>query len=392
MSIKAPGYNVEGSPAAGFVKNDGSGNFTFGEPGGGGGIGTGWELVERKVIASDVGSITFSGLDGDVDEQYMLIAHEIAPVSGGANYTITMQPNGATTLQHSFIVSSPSSSGVRSPANFTDIRWRPVYFRAADVVVDSTIWITAKTGNIRVVRGYAGGAGVSVFPGGLGLEMTTARWTDTATNITSLDIVASVADGIGAGSTYCLYKKSAENGSVNGLELIETKLITTDTSGLTFSGLNGDVDKCYKLIWSTTAPSSGPIPQHFIIQPNGQVANTAGSFHDTLFVNENSLGAVRFQFPELRFATIGLSPRVNGGELTFFAETGRQRTYMSMLNTSDEVPPSPFTRTGNQHWHGSWSDGASNTINITSLVLTELTGNPVAFTAGSRFSLYRVIS
>jgi len=397
MGIEAPNYNVSAGVSAGFVKNDGSGNFTFGELGGsgGGGIGTGWELVERKVIASDTTSITFSGLDGDTDEQYMLMAHETPPVSAGADYLITLRPNGATTLQQTFYISSPSSSGLRFATNFLDIRWRGTYQRAIGIVIDSTIWISAKSGDIRVMKAFTGGAGnnpAQSFPTGLGLEMTTSRWRDTVANITSLDIVASTAGGIGAGSTYCLYKKSAENGSVNGLELIETKLITTATGGLTFSGLDGDVDKCYKLIWNATAPSSGSLPQYLIIQPNGQVAGAAGSVHDTLFINETVGGVQRFQFPSLRFATIGLSPRVLGGELTFFAETGRTRIYMSQLNSSNSSPPSPLTRTGNQHWHGSWSDGASNTTNITSLVLTALNGNPVAFTVGSRFSLYRVKS
>ena len=75
MPIISPGYNVSGGVSAGFVRNDGSGDLIFGEPGTGG-VGTGWELVEKKVIGSDTTSITFSGLDGDTDEQYMFIMHE----------------------------------------------------------------------------------------------------------------------------------------------------------------------------------------------------------------------------------------------------------------------------------------------------------------------------
>ena len=384
MPIISPGYNVSGGVSAGFVRNDGSGDLIFGEPGTGG-VGTGWELVEKKVIGSDTTSITFSGLDGDTDEQYMFIMHENPLTSAGANYQITIRPNGATTLQQTQSMAIPSSSGFILHSNFTDLRWRIQYQRALELVVDTTLWFHAKSGNVRLLHctSGAGGGIQNPFPSGLGIEITTGQWDDQNANITFIDIVASVAGGLGAGSIYWLYKKSTLTGG-GGLELIETKIVGSPTGSLTFSGLDGDVDKCYKLIWSVTAPSSGGSPQYFIIQPNGQVAGAAGSVHDTLFINDNSVGVARFQFPELRFATIGLSPRVIAGELTFFAETGRLRTYMSLLNSSSTAG------NGNQHWHGSWDDGAGDTINITSLVLNNLAGNSVAYTVGSRFSLYRV--
>ena len=275
MGIKAPDYNVSAGVSAGFVKNDGSGNFTFGELGGsgGGGIGTGWELVEKKDITSDVTSITFSGLDGDTDEQYMFIMHETPLSSAGANYQITMRPNGVTTQLQTFLVSSPSSSGLRFAVNYTDLRWRGQYQRALGVTVDTTMWLSSKSGSPRNFRSLQGSSSTpKVFPSGSGLEISSLSWEDTSTNITFIDIVASVAGGIATGSTYCLYKKSAENGSVNGLELIETKFITTATSSLTFSGLDGDVDKCYKLIWNIIGPTTGAAIQNYIIQPNGQVA------------------------------------------------------------------------------------------------------------------------
>lgn len=391
MPIISPGYNVSGGVSAGFVRNDGSGDLIFGEPGTGG-VGTGWELIEQKVITSDVTSITFSGLDGDTDEQYMFVMHETPLATAGASYQITLRPNGVTTNQQTQSMAIPSSTGNILHSNFTDLRWRISYQRALGQVVDTIIWFAAKSGRVRIIHSTSGAGGFPIgpFPSGLGMELITGQWTDGVTNITSIDIVANTALGIGAGSIYCLYKKSSLTGG-GGLELIETKIVGSPTGSLTFSGLDGDVDKCYKLIWSVTAPSSGGSPQYFIIEPNGQVAGAAGSVHDTLFINDNSVSVTRFIFPELRFATIGLSPRVIAGELTFFAETGRTRTYMSLLNSSNTAA-SAATRTGNQHWHGSWDDGAGDTINITSLVLNNLAGNSVAFTVGSRFSLYRVTS
>ncbi len=388
MSVKAPGYNIEGSGSGGFVKNLADGTFTFDNAGGGGsGVGTGWELVEKKVIASDVTSITFSGLDGDTDEHYMLIAHETPPVSAGANYLITMRPNGATTLQQTYHIGSPSSSGGRFPSNFTDIRWRSTYQRALGIVVDSTIWISAKSGDVRIVRGYTGAGGVTgaPFPSGLGVEMTTGQWSDTVANITSFDIVASVAGGIGAGSVYCLYKKSSQT-SGGGLELIETKLITTAVSSVTFAGLDGDVDKCYKLIYNCEGPNAAA---DFIIRPNGQVAGAAGSVHNVFLVRDAAAATSKSTFNDMRFSET--FAQISSGEMVFFASTGRPRNYKNIEARVSEVAPPAGSRNTAYHWTGSWEDGAGDTINITSLELRTVQGS-LGFTVGSRWSLYRVKS
>ncbi len=389
MGIEAPGYNVSAAVAAGFVKNDGAGNFSFGElgGGGGGGAGTGWELVEKKDITSDTTSITFSGLDGDTDEVYMFIMHEIPLSSAGTNYQIRMRPNGVTTQQQSFHIGNPSSSGLRIATNFTDLRWRIQYQRAVGVVVDTTMWFNSKSGSVRNMRVYTASSSTpKVFPAGSGLEMSALSWEDTSTNITSIDIVASVAGGIGAGSTYCLYKKSAENGGGEGLQLIETKLITTAVSSVTFSGLDGDVDKCYKLIYNCEGPN---VSADFIIRPNGQVAGAAGSVHNVFLVRDSAAFTGKATFNDMRFSET--FAQISSGELIFFASTGRPRNYKNIEARVSEVSPPAGSRNTMYHWNGSWEDGAGDTINITSLELRTVQGS-LGFTVGSRWSLYRVKS
>lgn len=206
MSFKAPGYNVSAAVSAGFVKNDGSGNFSFGELGGSGGGGA-WELVEKKDITSDTTSITFSGLDGDTDEYYMMLFRLRTPTAVVLAYT--MRPNGITANQNT-ILSVFSSSGVASISVFPSL-----LLATAGALTDKqfmgVLYFDAKTGT--TARQFISDTTlrisnqVMVF-GGLRREVLAGSWDDTATNITSLDIVCDLTNGIGIGSQFSLYKRS----------------------------------------------------------------------------------------------------------------------------------------------------------------------------------------
>ncbi len=207
MTIIAPGYNVEGSPAAGFVKNDGSGNFIFGEPGGGGPGSAAWELVEKKDIASAVTSITFSGLDGDTDEQYMMLYRIRTP--GATTLAFTMRPNGITANQNT-VIRTLSSSGTAATSVFPSLRivgggtsivkqWNGLLYFDAQTGTTARQFFAHNT--IRI-------SSTSMGFGGLRSDEVVGSWDDTTTNITSLDIVCDLTNGIGIGSQFSLYKRS----------------------------------------------------------------------------------------------------------------------------------------------------------------------------------------
>ncbi len=72
MSIKTTGQlqgeNLKTVPtAAGFVKNDASGNFLFGQ------VGSAWTFLETKILATAETNISFTGLNGVVDRAYRLV-------------------------------------------------------------------------------------------------------------------------------------------------------------------------------------------------------------------------------------------------------------------------------------------------------------------------------
>ncbi len=389
MAIIAPGYNVEGSPAAGFVKNDGSGNFLFGEPGGGGGgIGTGWELVEKKDITVDTTSITFSGLDGDTDEQYMLIMHEVTLASAGADYKITMRPNGVTTQQQTFEVSSPSSSGFRATSNFTDLRWRSTYQRARGQAIDTTMWLSSKSGSPRNFRTYQGSSSTpKTFPSGSGVTMSTLSWEDTSTNITSLDIVASTAGGIGAGSTYCLYKKSAgESGGPGSAawKLVEKKVIASDTTSITFSGLDGDTDEQYMFIMHEAALVSAGASYQIRMRPNG-----ATTLQQTFIIASPSSTGGRFtsNFTDLRWRSNYQRAQelVVNTTIWFYAKSGDVRLLHAHQGAGGMLSNTFPSGLGITTITGQWDDTVANITFID--IVASVTGG---LGVGSVYCLYKL--
>lgn len=62
---------------------------------------------------------------------------------------------------------------------------------------------------------------------------------------------------------------NATGGGSGGLTLVESKVITSNTTTVTFSGLNGDTDRVYRLVGSVITSTAGTLS----LQPNGVSTN-----------------------------------------------------------------------------------------------------------------------
>jgi hypothetical protein len=160
---------------------------------GGGGITR--TLIETFTVGSDQTSITFAAtLDGNTDEVYEIEGNLVN--NAGADIDVTLQPNAVSTNQQSYVRS----------ADRTNL-----------LMVNSSIGNTTKFGNVWVAIVAKTGVGPrrfvthSISDGSAQHAILTwfggGFWTDTSTNITSLKILSSSANGIGAGSVFNLYKR-----------------------------------------------------------------------------------------------------------------------------------------------------------------------------------------
>lgn len=125
-----------------------------------------------------------------------------------ANAEVLLRPNGLTTNQKTRIDLFGDGSATPSYANLT-IGSGNATGASGDTYAGQG-WFIAKSGTIRTWRNeqtfYRASDGL-VF----GLDMV-GEWSDTATNITSFDVLANVASGIGAGSNIRIYKLLTTSG------------------------------------------------------------------------------------------------------------------------------------------------------------------------------------
>lgn len=105
MALEVPGLSESGtfqvtSPVVpGYIKNDLSGNFLFGQAAPGGG-GPAWDLIEHKVLIAGEQTFDFAScgtLNGDVDEIYQIFFSSLGPVEGIENSGAAVAANLAGT-------------------------------------------------------------------------------------------------------------------------------------------------------------------------------------------------------------------------------------------------------------------------------------------------------
>lgn len=159
------------------------------------------ELIENKDFAATATSFSFTGLDGDSDEVYVL-AFRIKKAVAAA-MSMEIRPNGATT--------DMASTGHYAGPSAVNVTINDPSMRIADDgdTTAGNLWsgfliLDAKTGMVRT--GHSRMAFALVTGPAVYSVSYAVVWGETATNITSLDVVVSQTDGIDVGSYLRLYK------------------------------------------------------------------------------------------------------------------------------------------------------------------------------------------
>lgn len=168
-------------------------------------------LVEKKLITADVTTITFSSLDGDTDEVYLLVGKFKFAISVGGVYQINLDPNALTTNQGSVNVADTGLSIVTATrmaialgthsSNDDSVNLVEAMFHARKDVNSVALERVAKSGYTMWNSG-------NVLDGGV----IASRWNENSTNLTSLrlSLTATGGDittsGFRDGSAVALYK------------------------------------------------------------------------------------------------------------------------------------------------------------------------------------------
>lgn len=159
---------------------------------------SGLVFIAEQEVTNEVPSVTFSGLDGDVDQIYLLFGRAVGGALGFGD--VRLRPNGVTTNQRTIGALSGGTGVVPSVFSDTGLVVATVGFIALGDALDFAATIYAKTGYRRMVLSESMTDIGSMFVTQLG-----GSWDDTATNITSL-VIAPDSDNFGVGSEFWLYK------------------------------------------------------------------------------------------------------------------------------------------------------------------------------------------
>lgn len=165
---------------------------------------------------------------------------------------------------------------------------------------------------------------------------------------------------------------AAEGGSI--WDFIQTKNIAVDTNSVIFSGLNGDVDDVYKMVFTAIDYPGTTTAWQF--RPNGVTTNqiSMALLHRTN-IGSNPI----FIFNHLNMHNEG--DVYLGGRLYFDAKTGKPRQFYC----EDQISERSVAKVQKAFFSGFWNDTSTN---ITSLEVFTPGGNGI--TAGSVWSLWRI--
>lgn len=161
-------------------------------------------FVEKKTIESNSQQYDFSSLDGDSDYVYFMTYSLINNNGGGSAASYYVRPNGSNTncsstklrwySGTSHAVTSNASEIQIGEASDADYTFGAFYFFANSESESQAF----NRSVVSLLSTDLGG-----YPDGYAMH---GLWQDTSTNLTSIRIYSTVADGLGKGSEMVLYK------------------------------------------------------------------------------------------------------------------------------------------------------------------------------------------
>lgn len=161
-----------------------------------------WEYTATEAQSS----LTISGLNGDVDEEYILESKVVNGYNGACSYLV--RPNNDTGTSYGYQLfdgTDSTASASRGAAGFLGL----AYAGALNNIASGTMRLFAKSGFVRTcLVNQARSIATTVVASILSMGWS---WNNTADNITSLVIAAAETGGIGVGSKFILYKKARKS-------------------------------------------------------------------------------------------------------------------------------------------------------------------------------------
>lgn len=157
-----------------------------------------WRLIHESDVGTATAAINVTGLNGNVDKTYLVIARFVNGTGSAANYYV--QPNGdaGTNYGQQYIDGSGTGTPSKGNPGANTTTGLHTCTAAAGTSCEAQATLFGVPGFARVL--FANEV-YNVTPGAVGgLQLIANSWNNTAANITSLNIMTLTANGIGVGS------------------------------------------------------------------------------------------------------------------------------------------------------------------------------------------------
>lgn len=336
-------------------------------------------------LSSSVSSYTFSNLDGDTDEEYILLSR-FRNVSGSTT-TYYIRFNGDTGANYGQ-QDVQGEGAVIAGSGATGLTWINIGGTATGYLSMSALKIYAKSGKSRVFRFdkvfYIHGTSINNFAEVVG------AWNNTGDNITSITVVTNPASGLGAGSRLVLLKKVTASTMKHGLiepqglvygiweKIYEYEVSGSAITSFDISSLDGNGDVYYMLNHRLVSGFAGGFS--IAVRPNNDTGATNYGYQ-YIRGSSTTISAFQGSADRMSLGGGGGTGQLSCGTWLLHAKSGYERTAIVHYSQYISGTTITYTDSGAQ----SWIDTSNN---ITSLRIFASQTNGIGI--GSHFELWRL--
>jgi hypothetical protein len=166
-----------------------------------------YELVYSSLLTSAQTSITISGLNGNLDEEYRLICF-IVNVSGSQSYYY-MRPNNDSGSNYGFAQIRAVDTVMTATRGTTNTSIELAYSDANNYMSFCDLTFLAKSGKIRAAINRKASLSSTVISHAM---VDSFVWNNTVDNITSMTLLASTSNAFSTGTHIFLFRKNQKRG------------------------------------------------------------------------------------------------------------------------------------------------------------------------------------
>lgn len=321
-------------------------------------ISSAYELVADVTVATATTQVDFSGLNFSKDDDLLLVSDIYNPTAGGVQYKLF--PNNNTTennyyRQILYTDGATVGAGRANNNEVSNVNASNNSFAITNIKLTNSGYFISQTNENRNYKTSS-----------LSLMNQYVTSTFTAASITSLRISGSIANSIGIGSRFQLYRLKAKK--------VADIIVSSATTQVDITGLDIDKDSEYMLVSdiNNTSVDNSQIR----LYPNGN--NTTTNYYTQILnANSTNVSANRYNLNLMNLVNTGTKAfSISKIKLTnngyYVVQTTNQRAYGgSGIEIYNEYMTSTFTLTS-----------------ITSLLIQSEIANAIGI--GSRFTLYKM--